>query len=57
MSRDEEIRTLYNLTRSKNVKSDFILESISVPENCQIEQHSMKALFETIRRIYMEWFP
>ena len=42
--RNEEIRTLYNLTSSKNVKSDFILESTRVPENRQIKQHSTKAL-------------
>ena len=35
---------MYNLTRSKNVKSDFILESTRVPENRQIKQHSTKAL-------------
>ena len=33
--RNEEIRALYNLTSSKNVKSDFILESTRVPE-CNI---------------------
>ena len=43
-SRNEEIRILYNLTSSKNVKSDFILESTGVPENRQIKQHSTKAL-------------
>ena len=43
-SRNEEIGTLYNLTSSKNVKSDFILESTRVPENRQIKQHSTKAL-------------
>ena len=42
-SRNEEIRTLYNLNNNKNVKSDFILESTKVPENLQIKQPS-KAL-------------
>ena len=35
--RNEEIRFLYNLTSSKNVKSDFILKSTRVPENHQIK--------------------
>ena len=44
MSRNEEVRTLYNLTNSKNVESDFILNSTRVPEIRQIKQHSTKAL-------------
>ena len=36
-SRNEEVRTLYNLTSSKNIKSDFILNSIRVPEIRQIK--------------------
>ena len=43
-SQNEEVRTLYNLTSSKNVKSAFILESTRVSENHQIKQHSTKAL-------------
>ena len=44
-SRNEESRTLYNLTSSKNFKSDFILESTRVPENRrQIIQQFTKAL-------------
>ena len=43
-SRNEEVRTLYNLTSSKNVKSDFILNSIRVPEIRQIKHNSTKAL-------------
>ena len=43
-SQNEEIRTLYNLTSSKNIKSGFILESTRVSENHQIKQHSTKAL-------------
>ena len=43
-SRYQEIRTLYNYTSSKNLKSDFILESTRVPENCQVKQRSTKAL-------------
>ena len=42
--RNEKIRTLYNLTSSKNVRSDFILKSTRAPENRQIKQHSTKAL-------------
>ena len=38
-SRNEEIRNLYNLTSSKNVKSDFTLKSARVPENRQMKQH------------------
>ena len=38
-SRNEEIRTLYNLTSSKNVESDFILRSTKAPENRQMKQH------------------
>ena len=43
-SQNEEVRTLYNLTSSKNVNSDFILNSIGVPEIRQIKQNSTKAL-------------
>ena len=42
-SRNEKIRTLHNLISSKNVKSDFILECATVPENHQIKQHPTKA--------------
>ena len=38
-SRKEEITNLYNLTSSKNVKSDFILKSTRAPENRQMKQH------------------
>ena len=41
-SQNEEIRTLYNLTSSRNVKSDFMLKSTRVSENRQIKQHSTK---------------
>ena len=43
-SRNEEVRTLYYLNSSKNVKSDFILNSIRVPGIRQIKQNSTKAL-------------
>ena len=43
-SRNEEIRTSYNLTSSKNVKSDCIFETTRVPENRQMKQYFTKAL-------------
>ena len=43
-SQNEEIRTVHNLTNSKNVKFDFILESTREPDNHKIKQHSTKAL-------------
>ena len=41
-SQNEEIRTLYNLISSRNVKSDFLLKSTRASENRQIKQHSTK---------------
>ena len=41
-SQNEEIRTLYNLTSSRNVKSDFMLKSTRVSENRQVKQNSTK---------------
>ena len=43
-SRNEEIRTSYNLTSSKNVKSDCIFETTRVPENRQMKPYFTKAL-------------